>query len=144
MKRKLRCILLIEDNHLTNIFNEKLISKLDMAECVQVAENGQEGLDYILQRGKFAGNGSSFPRPELIFLDINTPVMNGWEFLQEFSRLPEAQREKIVIVMLTTSPNPDDERKAKHSGIVSGYKLKPLSKEVLSEIMERHFGEDGD
>jgi CheY-like chemotaxis protein len=138
MKRKLRCILLIEDNHLTNIFNEKLIHKLDIAESVHIAENGQEGLDFINRTGKFAG---TYPRPDLIFLDINTPVMNGWEFLEEFAGLPEPEREKIVIVMLTTSPNPDDERKAKNFGSVAGYKLKPLSKEVLLEIMENHFGE---
>ncbi len=141
MKRKLSCILLIEDNHLTNIFNEKLIQKLGITDNVFIAENGQEGLDFITHGGKFAGNGREYPRPDLIFLDINTPIMNGWEFLQEFSHLPDEQREKMVIVMLTTSPNPDDERKAKSSGIVAGYKLKPLSKEVLTEIMEKHFGE---
>ena len=108
---------------------------------MHVAENGQEGIDFILQQGKFAPDGSSYPRPDLILLDINIPVMNGWEFLQEFSRLPDGLQSNVVIVMLTTSPNPDDERKAKAFESVSAYKLKPLTKETLAEIMEKHFSE---
>ena len=67
------------------------------------------------------------------------PAMNGWEFLEEYKKLPEEQKGKIVVVMLTASPNPDDEAKANSISDVRNYKNKPLSPVALNEILKEYF-----
>lgn len=66
--------------------------------------------------------------------------MNGWEFLNAYEKLPDEQHAQIVVMMLTTSLNPDDKSKADTIGGVSGFLSKPLTKQLLKEILETHFG----
>ena len=139
MKKKLNCILLIEDNEFTNIFNQKLIKNLDITEQVCVTESGKEGLDFLLNKGKFEGNGMICPNPDIIFLDINMPGMNGWEFIEEFKEIKKGKPISSKIVMLTTSPNPDDEQKAKLITEIIAFKRKPLTKVIVNEIIMEYF-----
>ncbi|HXU27597.1 MAG TPA: response regulator [Bacteroidia bacterium] len=141
MKKKLNCILLIEDNEFTNIFNQKLIKNLDVAEQVYVTESGKEGLDFLLNKGKFKTNGVSHPSPDVIFLDINMPGMNGWEFIEELKEQGSDKQKAYKIVMLTTSPNPDDEQKARLISEIIAFKRKPLTKVIINEVMVEHFPE---
>ncbi len=139
MKQKLGCILLIDDNPLTNLFSEKLIQKLNIAEEIRAVENGQEAIDYLNNNGKFTQLEQQQPSPELILLDINMPVMDGWGFLAEFNKMPESKKKQTTIIMLSSSPNPEDKQKARADESVRDYKVKPLTKEALHEIMEKHF-----
>ena len=123
MRKKLNCILLIEDNEFTNIFNQKLIKTLDIAEQIHVTESGKEALDFLVNNN----DKINCQNPDIIFLDINMPGMNGWEFIEE---LKERRKEILAcskIVMLTTSPNPDDELKAKEISEIIAFKRKPLT-----------------
>ena len=110
MKQKLNCILLIDDDKPTNFINEVVIKQLDCAEKIVVVQNGSEALDYLKSK-----DDGEHPQPDLIFLDINMPAMNGWEFLEKYTELDKKQHGKVVVIMLTTSLNQDDEKKA--SGI---------------------------
>jgi CheY-like chemotaxis protein len=139
MKKKLNCILLIEDNEFTNIFNQKLIKNLDIAEQVYVTESGKEGLDFLFNKGKFESNEINYPTPDVIFLDINMPGMNGWEFIDELKEKKDGEPISSKIVMLTTSPNPDDEQTAKLIREIIAFKRKPLTKIVVNEIITEHF-----
>ena len=139
MKKKLNCVLLIDDDFPTNCFNEMVIEDAGIAEKIKYVQSAIDGLDYLAGRNGFASNDGTYPRPDLIFLDINMPAMNGWEFLDEYAKLPEEQRGKIVVVMLTASPNPDDEAKAKAKPDVYGFLNKPLTPDMIGEIMQKHF-----
>ena len=80
-------------------------------------------------------------QPDLIFLDINMPGMNGWEFLEEYNKLDKEIQSRVMVIMLTTSDNPDDSMRAKTWGFVSDYITKPLTKERLKDIIDAHFKE---
>lgn len=138
MKKKLNCVLLIDDDPATNFLNRKVIEKAGVAEHIQVVLNGKEALDYL--NNKIA-NDVNCSAPSLILLDINMPVMDGWEFLAAFKNLKEKQNINPVIVMLTTSSNPDDKRKAEQIEEVTTYKNKPLRVEMIKTIVEEHFQE---
>jgi CheY-like chemotaxis protein len=130
---------LIDDDTPTNYLHQEIIGELECTEHVQIAETGSEALAYLTCKGQYIANGDNYPRPDLIFLDINMPGMDGWEFLQEYKKLHADQQGRMVIIMLTTSLHPEDEHKAKTSGEVSGFITKPLTKEMLEAILQQHF-----
>ncbi|MEP3389538.1 MAG: response regulator, partial [Reichenbachiella sp.] len=107
---------------------------------VHECHNGKMALDYIENKGEFASNGTTYPKPELILLDINMPVMNGFEFLDAYKVLPKDLRGGIVISMLTSSLNKLDKDKAEKYHDVSDFITKPITKEHLLDIVEKHFG----
>ena len=131
MKRKLNCILLVDDDPDDNEFHQIIIKGMDIVNRTDVVVNGLEALAYLKRENKTP--------PELIFLDINMPKMNGWEFLEQYKFLDAKQRAKVLIVILTTSANPDDMKKAKEIEEVTGFETKPLSEELLTEILQEHF-----
>ncbi|UOQ76985.1 response regulator [Hymenobacter sp. 5516J-16] len=97
---KISCILLVDDDKTTNFLNRLLLENLGVTDQVLVAENGREALRLIEQ------NGPNDTCPALILLDINMPVMNGFDFLEAYQNLSFAHKQSVVIVMLTTSLNP--------------------------------------
>ena len=141
MENKLNCVLLIDDDFATNFINKKIIQKADVAEHIQVALNGKEAIDYLCNQGKFESNETTFPQPQLILLDINMPVMDGWEFMEAYHNLPAEKKGQIVIVMLTSSFNPADKVKAESIEEISDFKQKTLNAATLNEILEKNFPE---
>ncbi|MBA0883417.1 response regulator [Flavobacterium undicola] len=139
MKKKLNCVLLVDDDKGTNFINQMIIKKAGIAEHIQTVLNGKEALDFITNKGEFENAGDVFPQPMLTLLDINMPVMDGWEFLEAYHALEEYQKGKIIIIMLTTSLNPDDKTRADDISEVSDFKSKPLSLETIDDIMKTHF-----
>jgi CheY-like chemotaxis protein len=65
--------------------------------------------------------------------------MNGWEFIEEYKKLDKELQSKAVIVMLTTSDNPDDVAKAKTQEALADFRTKPLTKQMLDEIILKYF-----
>ncbi len=132
MKHKLHAILLIDDDNSCNFIHERLLLNMECTEHVDIAKDGAEGLQILK---------SSQPKPEIIFLDINMPGMDGWEFLDEYEKLPAEEKSKIIIVMLTSSLNPDDQLKARSYASVSDYCNKYLDKDSVNHILEKFFPE---
>lgn len=142
--KKLNSVLLVDDDMATNFISKMLIKKAGITEHIETVLNGQQALDYLTNSGKYERSDNIFPKPMLILLDINMPVMDGWEFAEAFSKLEENQKENITIVMLTSSFNPDDKTKASNLSVISGFQNKPLSAEGLLSIMDTFFPESLD
>ncbi|GGF22221.1 response regulator [Flavobacterium limi] len=143
MEKKLNCVLLIDDDFATNFINKKIIQKANITTHIQIALNGKEAIDYLCNKGKFKSEENLNPQPELIFLDINMPVMDGWEFINAYKNLiPDEQKKKINIIMLTSSFNPADKAKADTIKEIADYRQKTLNTVILQEIMTKHFSKN--
>ena len=140
MNKKLNCVLLIDDDEPTNFLSQMILEEAGYVNEIQVAISGEAALQY-LNKVDDHGKDPKYPRPDLILLDINMPAMNGWEFLEEYNNMNNRHKESIVIIMLTTSLNPDDRLRAENIASVSGFEHKPLTEEMLEAIIEKYFPE---
>jgi len=130
MTKKLNCILLVDDNDADNEYHQIVINRMGITDNICLAENGEEALAFLKKENQLL--------PELIFLDINMPRMNGWEFLEEYKKL-DIDKKRVIILMLTTSANPADLERAKKIEEVTGFQVKPLTAAMLTEIIESYF-----
>ncbi len=138
--KKLESILLIDDDSVTNFYNKLLIERLGLGIEVSICLNGEDGINFLTSTGKYADQ-NEYPSPNLIFLDINMPVADGWEFMEQYRLLPEEQKAEVVVIMLTSSLNPDDRKKAEGYKDVSRFASKPLSMELLEELIGEYWPE---
>jgi CheY-like chemotaxis protein len=139
MNKKLSSILLIDDDEFMNLLNARLIERAGITEHIQICYTGEEALDYITHKGKFTDGECDYLQPDIIFLDVNMPGINGWEFLEEYKMLNRFQKGNLIVVMLTTSLNPDDEEMANTITEITEFRHKPLTEEMLGEIIEKYF-----
>jgi CheY-like chemotaxis protein len=134
MKKKLNLILLVDDFDGANFLHQKVINEAGCAERVQIETDAEAALEFLATEV----NGD-FPHPELIFIDLNMPSMNGWEFLDDYKKLSREQRWGTLIVILTTSHNPDDLARAKAKHPATVFLNKPLLQSSLHEVLKEHF-----
>jgi CheY-like chemotaxis protein len=134
--RKLKCVLLVDDDAATNFLNKKIIESSGLIDEVHVAESGVRALEFLSAAGEEHATFNC--KPDMILLDINMPAMDGWEFMDNYRNL-HLPKGEIVIVMLTTSLNPDDEIKAHEIRGITAFKNKPLTKNLLREIVVQYF-----
>jgi len=127
-------VLLIDDDKVTNYYNQRIVNKYGKIKDAIAVSSGKNALEYLkeAEQGKAA-------KPSLIFLDINMPAMNGWEFVDEYKKLNVEFTRDIKLIMLTTSSNPDDYEKSQQIDHVDDYINKPLSVDLLSKIIKSHY-----
>ena len=127
MSRKLRSILLLDDNFATNYFHKKVIKKASCTESVVDFRKGEEALDYLREE--------AIEPPELMFVDINMPTMSGWEFLEILETSEKDVERSTTVILLSTSLSPEDVEKANKIPLIKDVLLKPLSKETIYKII---------
>jgi len=134
MSKRVSCVLLVDDDESTNFINSQLLIRAGFTDHIEVKLNGREALDYLYQSR--ASPPNEMPFPDVIFLDINMPIMDGWDFLAEYDKFPKEVRDKIMIIcMLTTSLHEIDKKKAEESQYISGFLPKPLTLDALNEVL---------
>jgi CheY-like chemotaxis protein len=126
-KARYQSVMLIDDNSLDNFINKKLIETHGFSEKVIAYQEAGEALEFLR-------NCSHTEWPEIIFLDINMPVMDGFQFLEFFEKLPEDLRRSIRIIMLSTSESFKDLNRANKNPFVRKFLNKPLTIQVLQAI----------
>jgi CheY-like chemotaxis protein len=138
LKQQLDGVLLVDDDESANFLNRLVINRAQVTGKILSSLNGEEALQ-VLRHASSDGAANTTSAPTLlILLDINMPVMDGWEFLSEYNATSHQEHQNIIYV-LSTSSNPADERRALETRNVSGYIQKPLTTAKLEGLIQRHF-----
>lgn len=125
-------VLLVDDDPVANFLNESLLQELQVAQHITVAHNGEEALGYIKENWRRDKASSAKPCYKLILLDINMPVMNGFEFLNHYQQM--AQDDEVCVAMLSSSDNQRDLETARAYNI-KAYLQKPLDEEKIKHLL---------
>ena len=122
-------VMLVDDNEIDNIINEKIIEANSFADSILVFQTGQEALDYLKDN-----QNNEKDLPEIVFLDINMTIMDGFQFLEDFEKFSDTVLNKCKIIMLSSSISPKDIDRAASSKYVKKYLNKPLNARYLEAI----------
>ena len=121
--------LLIDDNEIDNFINERMITSSGFSEKVIVKNSSDAAIQFLKEH-----ENDEIALPEVIFLDLNMPVKDGFVFLNDFESLADAAKKKCKIVVLSSSISPEDINKASTNPYVIKYVNKPLSEKYLEAI----------
>ena len=130
--RPFKKVLLIDDDDIVNSINSVIIKHAKFAKDVVASTSVPEALQLL----KKEDQGDEFP--EIIFLDLNMPSLDGWDFIDEYEKLGSSTKSKVI--MLTSSISVKDEKRAASLEGVTAYVSKPLSPELLEEIYTKFLG----
>ena len=124
---------LIDDDEIFQFIMKNTIAEISPDIKIKFFSDGEKGMDFLKQN-----LGAATNVPDIILLDVNMPFMDGWEFLKEYKSLQTKIKKDINIYLLTSSNNPNDIAMAKEISELSGYLVKPISKEGIKNLIS-HF-----
>jgi CheY-like chemotaxis protein len=123
-------VLLVDDDSVFNFLNTKMLHRIGVTSDIDVALNGEQAIK--LFNGYFGG---SKPLPDIILLDLNMPIMDGFSFLQAFRGLNLTNKDHVKIIVVSSSDNPSDIRRAKELGACE-HLTKPLDEQSLTRALD--------
>jgi CheY-like chemotaxis protein len=126
--KKINIVVLVEDDPMQAFITTKMIKMTGLVESIMVFKNGKEAYDKL--RTIFL---SSEKLPEIILLDLNMPVWDGWQFLEEFTKIPISSN--VIIYILTSSSDPADLQRAETYNLSKNYLVKPITKYQLKTVL---------
>lgn len=129
---ELACI--IDDDKIYVNLVKKIIEIKHLSRNLIIFKNGKEALDYFRP---ILENLSEDRLPDIIFLDLNMPVMDGWEFLNEFIKIKNSFSKKITLYVVSSSINPRDLERARSFNLVTDYLIKPIELKKFEKIFDR-------
>jgi len=130
---KYYAVMLIDDNEIDNLINQKMIEASGITEHIYTHTGARSAIEFLKNMEKLEDTGRNV-LPKLIFLDIDMPLMDGFQFLDEFEKLDDNTKKHCSVVMLTSSISPADVNKSKKYEYVKKYINKPLSQENLEKL----------
>lgn len=128
--QSINSVFLIDDEPMFNLINQKILQITNFADNVYCYADASIALNDLKQ----IIDSTPINFPGIIFLDINMPGMNGWEFLEEFNKFDIEIKNKCKVYMLTSSINPVDLSKSNNNNVIHGFIPKPLSIEKLADF----------
>ncbi|MFD1094409.1 response regulator [Salegentibacter chungangensis] len=134
MGQKVELACIIDDDKIYVNLVKKIIEIKKLSENLLVYKNGKEALDYFKNNLE---KMSEDRLPDIIFLDLNMPVMDGWEFLNEFVKIKNNFDKKITLYVVSSSIDPRDLERAKSFNLVTDYLIKPIELKKFEKIFDR-------
>ncbi|MBB4801464.1 CheY-like chemotaxis protein [Flavobacterium nitrogenifigens] len=128
-------ILCIDDDPITLMLCKKVISKSSFSHEIITAQNGEEALHHF-NTLKYT-NDKNRRKPELIFLDLNMPIMGGWEFLDHFTSSAYNEFNAAPVIVLSSTIDPEDLAKAKKYPIIIDFLSKPITQQMLEYLKKK-------
>ncbi|RCW92790.1 response regulator [Winogradskyella arenosi] len=123
-------ICVIDDDDIYQFTITKILSSIKMNKKILLFSDGEEALDFMIDNLY-----SDSELPDVIFLDINMPIMDGFQFMEEYVKLKPKLNKEITIYMVSSSVDPVDIAKAKSISDISDYIIKPIKVKQLKAIM---------
>lgn len=130
-------ILCVDDDPITLMLSKKVLQKIEFSEIIDSVQNGEDALKYLANCKEALDSNQNFILPEFIFLDLNMPIMGGWEFLDEIMEnnyntyFPD-----LKVIVLSSTIDPKDIEKSKSYPMVLDFISKPISRELLEALKQ--------
>ena len=123
---------LIDDDEVFLFLTEKIVAYSNKVKNIQTFKNGYEAIEHLKSVKDQPEN-----LPDVIFLDISMPVMDGWNFLEEYKNFNDSFGKKIYVYIITSSIDPKDYEKARSVNEVTDFIIKPVTKEKFQELVKQ-------
>jgi CheY-like chemotaxis protein len=128
-------ILCVDDDPITLMLSKKVLQKIEFSEIIDSVQNGEDALNYLSNCKVALDNDQNFILPEFIFLDLNMPIMGGWEFLDEIMENKYGEYfPDLKVIVLSSTIDPKDIEKSKSYPMVLDFLSKPICRELLEGL----------
>ena len=131
--KKINTVCIVDDDDVYQFTVKYEIERTDLVGEIKSFSDGEQAIHFLKQAAH-----SPALLPDILFLDINMPIMDGWDFLEEFAQLNPSLDKKVIIYMVSSSINQKDVDRAKKINEVTDYIIKPINREKLTSLFNQY------